>query len=149
MPSISGPSITSSGRVGVQPRLLGVGLDEVDDPVHERVLEPLADRRVAPGEIELAPHPCAADSLGELDEPLGRVGAAVEDHVLDPLEQLGLDVLVDRELTGVDDPDVEPRLDRVEEERGVHRLADDVVAAEREAQVRDPARGVRARDTAP
>ena len=29
MPSISGPSITSSGRVGFQPCLLGIGLDEI------------------------------------------------------------------------------------------------------------------------
>ena len=108
------------------------------------MLDPLADRSVAPGEIELAPRSGAADAVGDLDQPLGRVGAAVEDHVLDALEQLWLDVLVDRELTGVDDPHVEPGLDRVEEERGVHRLADDVVAAEREAEVRDAARGARA-----
>jgi hypothetical protein len=36
MPSISGPSMTSSG-VGLLARFLGVGLDEVDDAVHERV----------------------------------------------------------------------------------------------------------------
>ena len=37
-----------------QARLLGVLLDEVDDPVHERVLEPLLDRRLAPRQVELA-----------------------------------------------------------------------------------------------
>ena len=75
----------------------------------------------------------------DLDEPVGRVGAAGEDHVLDPLEQLGLDVLVDGELAGVDDAHVEPGADRVVEEHGVHRLAHRVVAAEREAEVRDAA----------
>ena len=83
--------------------------------------------------------PSPAHALGDLDQPVGRVGAAVEDHVLDPLEQLGLDVLVDRELAGVDDAHVEPGADRVVEERRVHRLAHDVVAAEREAEVRDAA----------
>src|SRR5262249_11758140 len=39
--------------VGTLPRLLGVLLDEVDDAVHERVLEPLLDRRLAPGEVDL------------------------------------------------------------------------------------------------
>ena len=81
----------------------------------------------------------ALDALGVLDEPLGRVGAAVEDHVLDELEQLRLDVLVDGELAGVDDAHVEPGADRVVEERGVHRLAHVVVAAEREGEVRDAA----------
>ena len=112
--------------------------------MHERVREPLVDRRLAPREVELALRALAPHALGELDEPVGRVGAAGEDHVLDALEQLGLDVLVDRELAGVDDAHVEPGADRVVEERGVHRLADDVVAAEREAEVRDAAARPRA-----
>ena len=93
--------------------------------------------------------PSPLHALGELDEPVGRVRPAREDHVLDVLEQLGLDVLVDGELAGVDDPHVEPGADRVVEERRVHRLADDVVAAEREAQVRDAAARARRRGSAP
>ena len=139
IPSISGPSITSSGRAELLPRLLGVLLDEVDDPVDERVREPLLDRRLAPGEVELALRRPAGDGRRVLDEPLGRVGAAVEEDVLDALEQVRLDVLVDGELAGVDDAHVEPRADRVVEERRVHRLAHGVVAAEREREVRDAA----------
>ena len=60
------------------------------------------------------------------------------------LEQVGRDVLVDDELAGVDDPHVEPGADRVVEERGVHRLADDVVAAEGEGEVGDAAARARA-----
>ena len=56
-------------------RLLGVLLDEVDDPVDERVLEALLDRRLAPGEVELALRALALDAIGVLDEPLGRVVA--------------------------------------------------------------------------
>ncbi len=126
------------------PRLLCVLLDEVDDPVHERVLEPLLDRRLAPREVALAPGAFAAHALGVLDEPLGRVGAPVEDDVLDALEQIRLDVLVHDELAGVHDAHVEAGRDRVVEERRVHRLSDGVVAAEREAQVRDAAARLRA-----
>ena len=122
------------------PRLFGVLLDEVDDPMHERIRQSLLDRRLPPREVELRGAFLAAEAIGDLDEPLGRVGAAVEEDVLDALEQLRLDVLVHRQLTGVDDPHVEPRLDRVIEERGVHRLAHDVVAAKAEAEVRDAAR---------
>ena len=103
------------------------------------------DRLLAPGEVDLAPGRLPGDGRGVLDEALGRVRPPVEEDVLDPLEQVGLDVLVDDQLTRVDDPHVEPRADRVVEEGGVHRLADGVVAAEGEGEVRDPARGERAR----
>ena len=84
------------------------------------------------------------DRLGVLDQPLGRVGPAVEQHVFDQLLQLRLDLLVHRELPGVDDAHVQAGLDRVVQERRVHRLADDVVAAERERHVRHAAGDVRA-----
>ena len=59
--------------------------------------------------------------------------------VLDPFEQLGLDVLDHGQLPGVDDPHVEPGADRVGEEDRVHGFAQRVVAAEGEAQVGDTA----------
>ena len=80
-----------------------------------------------------------------IDEPLGCIRPAVEEHALDPLEQVGLDVLVDGELAGVDDPHVEPCADRVVEERRVHRLAHGVVPAKGEGEVRDAARDEGAR----
>ena len=81
--------------------------------------------------------------------PLGRVGPAVEDDVLDVLEQILRDVLVDDELAGVDDAHVHAGLDRVIQERRVNRLADDVVAAERERQVADAAADLHARAASP
>ena len=50
MPSINGPSITASGRSASSARLLGIGHDEVVDPVDERV-RAAVDRPFAPGEI--------------------------------------------------------------------------------------------------
>ena len=85
----------------------------------------------------------------ELHQPLGRVRPAVEDDVLDVLEQILRDVLVDDQLAGVDDAHVHAGLDRVIEERRVDRLADDVVAAERERQVADAAADLHARDRSP
>ena len=126
------------------PRLFRVVLDEVDDPVHEGVLQTLADRLLAPAEIELPPCAGAAHTLGKLDEALGRVGPPIEDHVLDMFEQLGREILVDGELARVDDAHVEAGPDRVEQERRVHRLPHRVVAAEREAQVGDAAGGASA-----
>ena len=145
MPSMSGPLDHVERPRQRLPRLLDVVLDVVDDPVHERVLEPLLDRGLAPGDVLLAAHRLALVSAREVDETLGRVRATVPDHVLDVLEQLRLDVLVDHQEPGVDDPHVEPGPDRVVEERRVHRLAHVLVAAEREREVGDAAARPRAR----
>ncbi len=76
-------------------------------------------------------------------------GAAVEDHVLAQLAQLGLDVVVDGDLPGVDDGHVEAGADGVIQEHRVHRLAHALVAAERERQVGDAARDVHVRQLLP
>ena len=78
--------------------------------------------------------------LRERDQALGGVGAPVEQHVLHQLEQVLGDLLVDRELAGVDDAHVHARADRVVQEGGVHGLAHGVVAAEGERDVAEPAR---------
>ena len=62
-------------------------------------------------------------------------GRRFEHHVLDALAQLRGNVVVDRELAGVDDAHVHAGLDGVVEEHRVHRLAHRVVAAEGEGDV--------------
>ena len=83
-----------------------------------------------------------------VDHALGGVLAAVEEDVLDVLEQLRRDVLVDLELAGVDDAHVHAGLDGVVQEGGVDGLAHGVVAAEGEREVGDAAGDVRARGSA-
>jgi hypothetical protein len=51
------------------------------------------------------------------------------------LEQILWNVFVDDQLSGIDDAHVEAGFDRMEQEGGMNRLADDVVAAERERKV--------------
>ena len=127
------------------PRLLGVLLDERVDAVDQRVRQPFLDRAFAPREVVLGPHRLARDGLREREHPLGRVGAPVEEQVLDVLLEVLRDVVVDRELAGVHDRHVQPGLPRVIEEGRVHRLADDVVPAEGEREVGDTARHLHAR----
>ena len=79
------------------------------DAVHERVRQPLLDGALPPRDVRFLLLAGALDLLGELHQPLGRVRPAVEDHVLDVLEQLLRDVLVDDELAGVDDAHVHAR----------------------------------------
>ena len=64
---------------------------------------------------------------------------AVEHHVLAGLAQLRIEVVVHRDLAGVDDAHIHAGLDGVIEEHRVHRLAHALVAAEGERQVRDAA----------
>ena len=84
--------------------------------------------------------------FAEVDQALGRVGTAIEQHVFDQHLQLGLDLFVDFEHAGVDDAHVHAGGDGVIEERRVHRLADLVVAAEAERDVRDAAADLRVRE---
>ena len=101
--------------------------------------------RAAPGEPRRVVARLALGALGDLDQALAGVLAAVEDDVLDALAQLGVEVVVDADHAGVDDAHVHPRLDRVIEEHGVDGFAHRVVAAEREAHVGDAARDLGAR----
>ena len=132
--------------LGQLARLLGVGLDEIGDAVHQRMRQPLLHRPLAPGEIDvLGLLPGAAELVRQRQQPLGRVGPAVEHHVLASSAQLRIDLVIDRQLPGIDDAHVHAGLDGVIEEHRVHRLAHRLVAAEREREVRDAARDVRVR----
>ena len=100
----------------------------------------LLDRLLAPGEIDLPllRRP-AAISLGSFEQPVGRVLAAVEDHILDQLAELGIDVVVERELAGIDDAHIHAGLDGVVQEHRMHGLAHALVAAESEGEIGDAA----------
>ena len=78
--------MTCKRALGLGARLLGVLLDEGADAMHQRMGQAFLDRLVAPGKIDLAflraPAPI---TLGGLEQAVSRVGAAVEDDVLDEL----------------------------------------------------------------
>ena len=114
-------------------RLLRVGVHKIHDALDERVLEAFLDGALAPGEIGGRGGAAAGfrfDRVREIDEPLGGIVAAVEEHVFNEIAKVGRDFLVNSEHAGIDDPHVESRLDRVIEKRRVHRLAHGVIAAE-------------------
>ena len=128
-------------------RLLGVGLDEIGDAVHQRMREPPLHRPFAPGEIGfLLLRALPAIALGDREQALRRVGTAVEHHVLAGFAQLRIEIVVHRHLAGIDDAHVHAGLDGVIEEHRVHRLAHRLVAAEREREVRHAAGDVHVRE---
>jgi hypothetical protein len=91
----------------------------------------------------------AVETLGERQEPLGRIRPAVEHHVLAGLAQLGIEIVIDRHLAGIDDAHIHAGLDGVIEKHRVHRLAHRLVAAEREREIGYAAGDVRVRQILP
>ena len=85
-------------------RFLDVGLDEIGDAVHQRVRQPLLHRPLAPGEVDfLGRLPGAAEFLRQRQQPLGGIGPAVEHDVLAGLAQFRIEIVIDRDLPGIDD----------------------------------------------
>ena len=136
--------------LGLVPRLLDIGLDEIGDAVDQRVREPLIDRPLAPGEIGLlALLAVTVESLRQRQQPLGGVRTAGKHNVLAGFAQLAVEIVIDRDLSSIDDAEVHAGLDGVTEEHRVHRLAHRLVAAERERQVRHSARDMGVRQVLP
>ncbi len=122
------------------PALLGVGDDEIGDAVDQRVRQAMVHVARAPGELGAVVLGRTLHRLGDLEQALGRVGAAVQHHVFHALAQFGIEVVVDAHHAGVDDAHVHAGPDGVVQEHGVDRLAHRLVAAEAEAHVADAAR---------
>ncbi len=132
--------------LGLRARFLGVGLDEFGDAVHQRMRQPLFDRPLAPGQIDvLGLLPGAAELVGQRQQPLRSVRTLVEHDVLAGLAQFRIEIVIDRHLPGIDDAHVHAGLDGVIQEHRMHGLAHALIAAERERQVRHAARDMHVR----
>src|SRR2546427_9897681 len=126
-------------------RFFNVRFNIFHDALHKRMRKTLFDRALPPGVLLNSRLAFLFDGFGEGHQPLGGIRATVQQHILDQLQEVLRDLLVHRELPGVDDPQVEARTDRVIEEGGVHPLPHGVVAAERERDVADPPADLAAR----
>ena len=132
------------------PRFVDIDLDEVGDAVHQRVRQPLLHRPFAPGQIGLfLLLAVAAMAFGERQQPLAGIGAAVEHDVLARLAQFGIEIVVDRDLPGIDDAHIHAGGDGVIEKHRMHRLAQELIAAEREGKIGDAAGDVGMRQVLP
>ena len=87
----------------------------------------------------------ALQRLAVFNQPLGRVGSPIQQHILDQFLQLRLDLLVHLEHPGIHDAHIETRRNGVIQERRVHRLAHAIVAAKTERNIRDAAAHLRVR----
>ena len=118
------------GPVVFLARLLGVAVDEFVDAFEQGVFEPFFDGVGAPREVFLDSFASLAfKAFGEVEQPFGAIGAAVEQYVFDVFEQFFGDLVVDFEHAGIDDAHVHAGLSGVVKKGGVHGFADDVIAA--------------------
>src|SRR5690606_26313162 len=128
------------------PRLFDVIHHVLDDALHERMLESLLDGLAAPcGGFRLRLLAAVRVLLGELDEPLRSIVAAIQEHVLHALEQLIRTLVVHLDLTRVYDAHVHPGADGVVQKRRVHGLPHGIVPAKGEAQIAHTAAHLRQR----
>ncbi len=111
------------------------------------MFKPLLDRRLAPGEILLFRLArLALVALGQRQQTLGRIGAAIEDDVFAGFAQFRIDVRIDRELAGIDDAHVHAGGDCMIEKDRMHGLAHKLIAAEGEGEIGDAARDMDERE---
>ena len=132
-------------------RLFGVLLDKLGDAFYQRIFQTLNHVPAAPFRLLLVLGAVAftgAILLRQRQQTLGAVVAAVKDHVLYRIAQLGGEIVVNRQLTGVDDAHIHAVADGVVEEHRVDGFAYRIVAAERERHVRDAAGDHRMRQLA-
>ena len=120
-------------------RLLGIGLDEGVDSLHQRVRQPLRHRAAPPGiYLGLRTHR-RHHGRSVCDEPFGGIGPTVQDEVFDHPEQRRLNLAIEGELASIHDAHVQAGRDGMVEEGRVERLTNLRVAAEGEGEVADAA----------
>ena len=133
-------------------RLLGIRLDVLIDSLHQRVRKPLLHRAVAPflylflvAIIARARSSRRFQRLAERDQPFRSLRPPVQQHILHQFLQPRLDLLVNLQHARIHDTHIQPRGDRMVQERPVHGLAHFIVAAKAEGDIRHASAHLRVR----
>ncbi len=101
------------------------------------------NRSVSPGKVFAALLLSGPlDRLGKLQQSIGRIGATIQKHVFDMFQQFRGNLLVDFQLSRVDDSHVQACFDGVEQKGTVHRFANAIIATKAEADIADAAAGL-------
>ena len=136
---------------GLLAGFFGIELDKFGNAFNQRVFEAFFDVPAAPfrllgvgGIVSFA----AAIFLRQIQQAFGAIIAAVQNHIFNRVAQLGGKVVVNCQLSSVDDTHIHAVTDGVVEEYCVNRLAHRVVTAEGERHVRDAAGDQRVRQFA-
>jgi hypothetical protein len=137
MPSMSGPSMTSSGRSACWRASSVSSIDEVVDALDQRVLQALA-RPAARASSGPPGAPCCCRrpvAIGDVQQRSVASSRRLRTTSSTASRAAPPAVVVDGQLARVDDAHVHAGANGVVQEHGVDRLAHRVVAAEREGHV--------------
>ena len=118
-------------------RFFGIRFDVSRNAFNQCVLDAFVNRPAAPFQI-LFPGRTASFALvllGQFDQTFGGILMAVEHYVFYCVTQLRRQVVIYRQLTGIDDTHGQTGTNGVVKEYRVNRLADRVVTTERERHV--------------
>ncbi len=113
------------------PRFFRIFLDVIRDAFDQRMREALFERALAPGILFHCAFFFCFHRFGERQQAFGRIRTAIQQNILDQMQQILGNFFVNGELAGIHDAHIEAGLNRVIQKRGVHGFAHHVVAAER------------------
>ena len=109
--------------------------DEIGNAAYQSMGDARGDRRITPRQVTLHFARFTGHGACEIDESVGRACVAIEQHILDVLEQGWFNFLIDTELPGVDDGHVETGLDAVIQEGRMHGLTHRIIATKGERHI--------------
>ncbi len=139
------PALFLQGLQQVFPQGRGPAADERADEPFRDVGPVACSGAGVPARLRLPRILPGGRFLRQRDQAFRGAFVAVQDHVLDGVQQARLHGVVGEQQPGVDDAHVQPGGHGVVKESGVHRLADGVVAPEGEGKVGDAAGAQRPR----
>ena len=99
----------------------------INNSLHQRMTEPLLNRAFAPFILLRRGFVLLLQGFRKLYETLGRIWPSIEQHVFHQFEQVFGNFGIDSQHPRVHDSHVEAGLDRMIQEGGVHRFADEIV----------------------
>ena len=123
-------------------RFFGINIDVIGDAVYQCVFESILYGGATPGLIFYFNFSFGFNCFGKSDElfsGLVVVVVLIEDYFLTEFTQFGFDLVVQRQLSGIDDAHVHPGTDCMVQKHGVHRFTYGFIAAERKREVADAA----------
>ena len=104
--------------------------DPLRDAMHERVRQTFFDGGHAPLQGLLFFFIASFQRSGNLDHALGCVVATIQDHIFCTLAQLGIEIIVHTDHTGIDDTHRHTSLDRVIQKNRMNGFTRRIIAAE-------------------
>ena len=119
------------------PCLFRIFFDVIRDALYQGMGEAFLQSSFPPRIFFYFPFFLRLHCLGECEQALGRIRAAIQQNILDKMEEVLRNFFVNRELPRVHDAHVEAGLDRAIQKRGVHRFPHHVVPAERKRNIAD------------